>query len=78
MQQPQQNSSRAFTEQHVKDMDIAEGSTPGHWPQCMDAELQWDAAILTVMVERHADAAEPGKTLLHLSSPSPVVHVGRC
>ena len=47
-------------------------------PLCMDAELQWDAAILTVMVEGHADADadERGKPLPLTAFLSLEAHVG--
>ena len=58
-QQPQPNCSELShaqqPEQDEAGMRSAEGS-PSDQPQsCMDAELQWDAAVLTVMVEGHAD-----------------------
>ena len=42
-----------------------QSSSPEQGLSCMDAELQWDAAILTVMVDSHAEAnaGERGKLL---------------
>ena len=46
-QQPNQDESSLHS---------AEGISSEQPQSCMDAELQWDAAVLTVMVEGHADA----------------------
>lgn len=57
-------------EQADPSMSSIELAASGQPPLCMDAELQWDAAILTVMVNGHADAGadEKGKLpFLHAS-----------
>lgn len=52
-------------EQDATIISLSEVATSSPPPLCMDAELQWDAAILTVMVDSHAEAnaGERGKLL---------------
>ena len=56
-QQPQPDCAQLSHPQQAEHSMLSAKSSPlDQPPSCMDAELQWDAAILTVMVEGHADA----------------------
>jgi len=55
-------STQDGAEQLEADALLAQSSHSEQAPLCMDAGLQWDAAILTVMVEGGSSADEQGKS----------------
>lgn len=61
--QEQNSRSTQDRAEHLEaDAPLAQSGPSEQAPLCMDAGLQWDAAILTVMVEGSSSANEQGKS----------------